>query len=247
MKAIIIDDEENARIALSVLINDHAPELRLHGVFPSLEEAHKVISKEPIDVVFLDIQMPKQSGFDLWKYFPNPSFHVVFTTAYSEYAIKAIRLSALDYLLKPVDIEELVRVVNKLKLQAKTKNIDERLEVLESNLKSSSSITQIVLPTLNALIVVKISEIVRCESDDNYTRFYLQDKTEYLVSRTLKEYETILPSHTFFRVHQSHLVNINYVKKFLRGKASAVELINCCLIPVSKDKRELFIEKLNNV
>jgi two-component system LytT family response regulator len=247
MKAIIIDDEENARISLRVLIKEHAPEIIVVADCSSLSEAFPIIKLRQPDVVFLDIQMTGESGFDLWKYFPNPFFHVVFTTAYSEYAIRAIRLSALDYLLKPIDIEELMFVVQKLKEQNSAKRLDDRISVLENNLKSSPSISQIVLPTNTELIVVKISHIIRCESDDNYTRFFLLDGTEYLVSKTLKEYQSILPCHIFFRIHQSHLINLNYVKKFIKGKTGTVEMTDKKIIPVSKDKREMFIEKLNNI
>jgi two-component system LytT family response regulator len=244
MNAIIIDDEENARIALSLLIREHTPQLSLLGCYSSLTEAHAAITEREIDVVFLDIQMPHESGFQLWKYFPRPAFHVVFTTAHQQYAIQAIRLSALDYLLKPIDIEELELVVQKLIQRTFTSQIGERLAVLEANLKNTPAISQIILPAQNSLIVVKIEDIVRCESDNNYTKIFLRDRTEHLISKTLKEYENILPASFFLRIHQSHLINLKNVKRYIKGKNNFVEMADGVQLPVSKERKDTLLEML---
>jgi len=247
LKAIIIDDEENARITLSLLIREHAPQINIVGTYSSLQDAHHAILKMKPDVVFLDVQMPGESGLTLWKYFPFPDFDVVFTTAHHQYALQAIRLSALDYLLKPIDIEELSRVVHKLFQVSSKEKINERLSVLEANMASASTISQIVLPTHNSLIVIKLSDIIRCESDSNYTRFFLLGASEYLVSKSLKEYENILPANSFLRIHQSHLINLSYVKKYIKGKIGSVELVDNTVLPVSKERKETLLAMLNSI
>jgi two-component system LytT family response regulator len=247
MNAIIIDDEENARITLSLMIREHTPHITLVGCYSSLADAHSAIAENAIDVIFLDIQMPNESGFQLWKYFPNPTFHVVFTTAHQQYAIQAIRLSALDYLLKPIDIEELELVVQKLIQRKVASQIGDRLAVLEANLKNTPAISQIILPTQNSLIVIKIEDIVRCESDNNYTRFFLRDRTEHLISKTLKEYENILPIQTFLRIHQSHLINLKYVTRYMKGKNNFVEMADGVQLPVSKERKETLLAMLGKI
>jgi two-component system LytT family response regulator len=247
MNAIIIDDEENARIALSLMIREHIPHLSVVGCYSSLAEAHSAIAENAIDVVFLDIQMPHESGFQLWKYFPQPTFHVVFTTAHQQYAIQAIRLSALDYLLKPIDIEELELVVQKLIQRIVASQIGERLAVLEANLKNTSAVSQIVLPAQNSLIVVRIDDIVRCESDNNYTKFFLRNGTEHLTSKTLKEYENILPTGTFLRIHQSHLISLKYVTRYIKGKNNFVEMTDGIKLPVSKERKDMLIDMLGKI
>jgi two-component system, LytTR family, response regulator len=247
LKAIIIDDEENARVALSVLIQEHTPEISVQGTYSSLQEANPAIIKIRPDVVFLDIQMPGESGLELWKYFPQPFFEVVFTTAFQQYAIEAIRLSAFDYLLKPIDIDELSRVVNKLMHSTPVRKIEERLEALERNISNPQAVSQIVLPTLESFIVVKIADIIRVESDDNYSRFLLFDNTTHLVSRTLKEYESLLPKPLFLRVHQSHLINLKFVKQYLKGKPGLVEMVNGEKLPVSRERKESLIDALGKI
>ena len=245
MKAIIIDDEENARITLSILIRDHIPQLVVAGSYGSLGAAREGIEQLKPDVVFLDVQMPDEWGLALWKYFPQPSFNVVFTTSYEQYALQAIRLSALDYLLKPIDIDDLNRVVEKLNNQSIVTRLDQRLAVLEENLSRTSRISQLVLPTYETLEVVKLAEIIRCESDNNYTRFFLADGKEYLISKPLKEYEALLPQEMFLRIHQSHLINLSYVTRFIKGKAAQVEMRNGTVLPVSRERKEQLVQRLS--
>jgi two-component system, LytTR family, response regulator len=247
LKAIIIDDEENARMGLSALIKQHVPSITVEGAYPSLREAKEAIVTASPDVVFLDIQMPEETGLNLWKYFPTPTFHVVFTTAYHQYAIQAIKLAAFDYLMKPIDIDELVKVTERLQHQKQSKTIEERILALESNLKQTAAISQIVLPTQESLVIVKIAEIMRAESDDNYTYFFLTNNTRHLVSKTLKEYESMLPRTIFMRIHQSHLINLKFVKRYIKGKSGFVEMTDGKQVPVSREKREALIEALSNI
>ncbi len=247
LKAILIDDEENARIALKVLIEEQTSGVSIVGMYSSLKEASSPIIALRPEVVFLDIQMPEENGLELWRYFPKPFFNVVFTTAFHQYAIQAIRLAAFDYLLKPIDIEELENVVTRLKEQRSYKNVEQRLEVLEGNMRNSNTISQIVLPTQESLEMVKLENIIRAESDDNYTYFFLADGTKLLVSKTLKEYENLLPKTVFLRIHQSHLVNLKFVKKYLKGKNGFVEMIDGQKLPVSRERRDDLIDLMGRI
>jgi two-component system LytT family response regulator len=248
LNAIIVDDEENARITLTLLIRDHIPQLNVIGSYASLKEARNAIAERKPDLVFLDVQMPDESGLSLWKYFPQPDFHVVFTTSYQQYALQAIRLSALDYLLKPIDIDDLFRVVQKLQDNSSIKRLDQRLSVLETNLaQPASSITQIVLPTHDSLLVIKLDDIVRCESDNNYTKFFLVNGIQHLISKPLKEYESVLPSEIFLRIHQSHLINLRFVLRYVRGKPGQVEMNDGSILPVSRERKEALVNRLTKM
>jgi two-component system, LytTR family, response regulator len=241
MNAVIIDDEDNARIGLELLLKKTSPEITIVGSYGTLKEAKLGIEKLNPDIVFLDVLMPQESGLNLWKYFPHPTFHVVFTTAHTQYAIQAIRLSALDYLLKPIDPNELKLVIEKIHWQAREKKIDQRLSVLEANLKEITENSKIVLPTHDSLIVVNVADIIRCQSDDVYTHIYLKDGTHYLISKILKEYEKMLPKSLFLRVHHSHIINLNLIKRYIKGITS-VELVDGSIVPVSKERKERLIE-----
>jgi two-component system LytT family response regulator len=191
--------------------------------------------------------MPDESGLELWRYFAKPAFNVVFTTAYHQYAIQAIKLAAFDYLLKPIDIDELVTVVGRLQEHQHIKSIESRLETLEFNLKSQQSPSRIVLPTSDSLMVVKIDDIVRAESDDNYTNFFLSDNSKHLVSKTLKEFESLLPKERFLRIHQSHLVHLAFIKKLVKGKPGFVQMTDGSKLPVARERRDFVIEALNRI
>jgi two-component system LytT family response regulator len=246
-RAVIIDDEENARVALAVLIEQHTTGVKIEGMYASLKEGCKMITALKPDVVFLDIQMPDESGLELWKYFPKPTFNVVFTTAYHQYAIQAIKLAAFDYLLKPIDIDELVSVVGRLQEHRHVKSIEARLETLEANLKHQHAPSRIVLPTSDSLMIVKIEDIIRAESDDNYTYFFLSDNSKHLVSKTLKEFESLLPKERFIRIHQSHLVNVDFIKKLVKGKSGFVQMADGSKLPVARERKDFVIEALGRL
>ncbi|RAV98513.1 LytR/AlgR family response regulator transcription factor [Pseudochryseolinea flava] len=247
MRAIIIDDEENARIALSVLIEQHTAGVKIEGMYPSLKEGCRMIEETKPDVVFLDIQMPDESGLELWKYFAKPFFNVVFTTAYHQYAIQAIKLAAFDYLLKPIDIDELIAVIARLQDQKNVKSIEARLEALENNLRHQQTSPRIVLPASDSLMVIKIEDVVRAESDDNYTYFFLVDGSKHLVSKTLKEFESLLPKERFLRIHQSHLVNLDFIRKLVKGKSGFAQMSDGSKLPVARERRDSVMEALSKL
>jgi two-component system LytT family response regulator len=184
--------------------------------------------------------MPHTNGFDLLKRFPNPTFSVIFTTAYNQYAIQAIKFSALDYLLKPIDVDELITAVSKV--EDKSKIDDERLNVLLKNIDTKTT-KRLALPNDGGYSMIKVEAIIRCEASDNYTTFYIKDKKPILVSRTLKEFENMLPKDSFLRVHQSHLINIDKVEEYYKTDGAYVLMEDGSTVSISRRKKEEF-EKL---
>jgi two-component system LytT family response regulator len=194
--------------------------------------------------VFLDIEMPFGNAFDLLDKLTPVNFQVIFVTAFDNYALKAFRYYALDYLLKPVDIEELKTAVKKAGERVREKNMSQKLDVFLQTLKpAKSNLQKIGLPTNDGLIFTNIEDIVRCEASGSYTIIYLQDKQKFVVSKSLKEYEDLLPEDIFCRVHHSHIVNLTYVKKYFKGRGGYIEMSDGSSIEVATRKRDEFLAK----
>ena len=187
--------------------------------------------------------MQRESGFDLLTRIKNIGFEVIFTTAHSEYAIKAFKFSAIDYLLKPIDIAELKRAIGKVDKKMNG-DISTRLQHLIQNLQPAQGNHKLALPTLDGLVFVKVSDIIYCEASSNYTEIIVQDGKKYVVSRTLKEYEDLLTGHNFYRIHNSYLINLNAIKKYIRGEGGYVVMNNDQSLTVSKRKKDGFLEKI---
>ena len=237
MRAIIIDDEIAAIENLQILLGKFCKEIEVVGTSSSANQAFEIINNENPELVFLDIEMPHVNGFELLSKFKNPSFFVIFTTAYNRYAIQAIKFSALDYLLKPIDIDELILAVSKAKEKSK---LDlNRVNVLLDNIDSKST-KRLALPNDGGYSVVKVENIIRCEASDNYTTFHIKDKKPILVSRTLKEFENLLSEKQFFRVHQSHLININKVEKYYKNDGAYVVMEDGSTVTISRRKKDEF-------
>jgi two-component system LytT family response regulator len=237
MRSIIVDDELKSRESLKILLEDFCD---------NVEEGIESISVHKPDVVFLDIQMQRETGFDLLAKIKNIDFEVIFTTAYSEYAIKAFKFSAIDYLLKPIDIEELKRALSKVERKLNG-SFSQRLEQLIQNLKPATPQNfKLALPTSDGLVFIKIDQILYCEASSNYTEIYCDDGKKYIVSRTLKEYEDILTEHNFFRIHNSHLINLSCIKKYVRGDGGYVIMNNDAALDVSKRKKEAFLTRMGH-
>jgi two-component system, LytTR family, response regulator len=237
-KAIIVDDEVKSRESLKILVEDFCEGLEVKALCQNVREAIDAIETVKPDVVFLDIHLQRESGFDLLTSLKTFNFAVIFTTAYSEYAIKAFKFSAIDYLLKPIDIEELRNAIKKLEKRGSS-NIEERINHLIQNLgQHGGENFKLALPTSDGLIFVKVSEILYCEASSNYTEVYMSDNKKHLVSRTLKEYEDILSEQNFFRIHNSYLINLNRIKKYVRGEGGYVVMNNDISLDVSKRKKE---------
>jgi len=243
LKALIVDDEPKARENLQILLHDFVEGVTVVGLCENIAEATEAVRLHSPDVVFLDIQLQRETGFDLLTKLKEINFEVIFTTAYTEYAIKAFKFSAIDYLLKPIDIEELRKAVGRVEKRV-SNNMTGRLTQLVQNLKQGSNENyKIALPTLEGLVFVKISDILYCEASSNYTQIFTADE-KYLVSKTLKEYDDLLSDHNFFRIHNSYLININSIKKYVKGEGGYVVLNNDTSLDVSKRKKEAFLNKI---
>jgi two-component system LytT family response regulator len=246
MKAVIIDDEKRTRELIAKMIESFGLGIQTFPIGESVESGLKAIETINPDLVFLDIQMPDGTGFELLKMIPQKNFEVIFITAHEEFAIKAIKFSALDYILKPIDPEDLRQAVLKAVNSIDHKREESQFEALQLNMQPSQK-RRLVLKTQESVHVVDLDKIVRCEADRNYTSFYLVEGRKILVSKTLKEYETLLTSYNFFRVQQSHLINLDFVDRYDKGNGGAVIMKDGSELPLSSSKRELFFKILENL
>lgn len=248
IRTIIVDDEEKSRITLKNLITKHCPSLEIADLCDSVASAVVSIAKNAPDLVFLDIEMPFENGFTLFEKIKNPSFQVIFTTAYDQYAIKAIKFSALDYLLKPVDVEDLKSAIAKCveKRKSNTNHSDE-YEMLLSALKLKSKSAKIAVPTFDGLQMIHANDIVKCVADESYTHITLTNGTKLVVSRILKEFEDLLSDFNFFRVHNSSLINLTHVKKYVKGDGGYVLMSDDETVEVSRRKKNELLQRLTLV
>jgi two-component system, LytTR family, response regulator len=246
ISAVIIDDELNARKALLNLIELYCPEVNVVGEAIDVAGGLHAISTLNPQLVFLDIKMPDGTGFDLLKRIDHSQFKVVFVTAYDQFAIHAIKMSAVDYLLKPINPKELQESVKKvLEMSMLDDNMKVKLAVLEENLLlSQHQNRKIILNTSSNLHVVSINNIIRCEADENYTRVVTTDEQSIMVSKTLKEFDDLLSPFGFCRVHQSHLVNLQMIISYEKGNSGMILMKNKDKIPVSGRRKEFFIRAL---
>lgn len=246
--AIIVDDEQKGRESLKLLINEYCPKVEILALSSNVSDAYNNIMKLNPDLVFLDIQMKDETGFDLLKKFDKVGFEVIITTAHSNYATTAIKYSAIDYLLKPIDVAELQDAVARVEEKKNTPDILQRLGNLIENVKVSSvEEYKLAIPSSDGLMFIKASDIVYCEAEGNYTTFNLKNGKKYIVSKTLKEYENILNYHQFFRIHHSYLVNLKEIVKYTRGEGGFVTMSNGINLDVSKRKKESFLERISSV
>lgn len=245
MNCVIVDDEKSNIENLSLLLNRYVNNINIVGTAQNTDEAIALIDKLQPDLVFLDIEMPGRNGFEVLKAFNKPPFDVIFVTAYDQYGIKAIKFSALDYLLKPIDVEELKQAIEKAAARLLQKKDNHSIGNLLSFLKQEhNSNPRIALPGTNEIRYVNISEVVRCESSNNYTFVYLTGGEKILVSRSLKEFADLLASYHFIRTHQSHLVNAGFVKSYLREDGGTVLMKDHTRIPVSRQNRDIVKQQL---
>ena len=241
---VIIDDEQAAQITLMRFLQMHCPDVNIIGTANGVEEGLKLLTNKKVDLVFLDIKMNDGTGFDLLKKLPELNFNLVFTTAYDEYALKAFKYSAIDYLLKPIDPLELIDAVGKVK-QTNNENtntaqsVDSMFELYQDN-----KFDKIAIPSVDEFHFVRISEIVRCEASSNYTIIYLASGKKIVAPKTLKEFEELLASEGFFRVHQSHLINLSHIQQFMKTK-NKIRMVDNSEVEVSRRKKTLFMELIN--
>ena len=240
IRAIIVDDEENNRENLNSLIQEYCKDVEVVGFADSVDTAFKLIRSQDPDLVFLDIKMPKKDGFKLLESLNEINFEVIIVTAYNQYAIKAIKFCAVDYLLKPIDIVELTNAVENVSQRINQKLENDRLRQL-TNFFNNNAPRKIGLASQQRVDFVEISEICRCESDDNYTHFFLDNGKKMTVSKTLKEFEELLVDYGFIRVHQSHLVNSSHIKSYQKSDGGYIIMNDGSVISISRTKRNEII------
>ncbi len=244
---IIIDDEPGNIITLSEVIKEYCPRIKIEGSAPDPVKGYDLIQRKDPDIVFLDIEMPYGNAFDLLDKIAPVRFEVIFVTAFDNYAIKAIRYAALDYILKPINIEEIKVVVRKAIGILEERSVNTRINSLLSNFKTEgASVQKIGLPTVEGLQFEDISNIMYLQAEGSYTNVYIKGKKKEIVSKNLKEFENILPTSLFCRVHHSHIININFVKKYFKGRGGYIEMENGTNIEVSVRKKNDFFEKFKH-
>lgn len=246
-KAIIVDDELGARESLSKMLEKNCKNIEVVAKADNMMNAFIEITNHQPDLVFLDIEMPNGNAFDLLEKFKEINFNIIFVTAYDHYAIKAIKFSAIDYILKPVDPEELISAVSRFESQHETKNsLDKKFKTLLSNVKPENKLKKVGIPDGDGLIFINLADIIRCDSDGNYTYFLLTSGKKIVASRTLGEYEQMFAEDNFFRVHRSHLINLEHVKKYIKGEGGYVVMSDNSQVEVSRRNKNEFLEKLSH-
>lgn len=245
LKAVMIDDDESNLSSLTEKLNRHCPQVEIIARCSNAAEGiHAIDSLRP-DIVFLDIEMPVMNGFVMLQHLSFKDFELIFVTAYDHYAIEAIRYSALDYLVKPVAIDELKNAVAKSAAKHSLKDRGLQLELLLEYLDKKRP-RRITIPTSDGLQFIDIENIVYLEASNNYTNVHLADQQKYLVTRTLKDFEQILPGETFLRIHHSTIINRNFIEKYIRGEGGQVMMRNGVVLDVSKRKKVEFLEAIGN-
>lgn len=239
LRAIIVEDELASRQALSNYLSKYCPDVELLEAVGSVKEGIESIQKHDPNLVFLDVEMPYGNAFDLLDAIDEINFETIFVTAFSHYAMKALNVSASYYLLKPINIDELIVAVDKVKENLKEESIPNHTRILVENIHhQQKQNNKIVLPLLDGFEVIRVKEIIRCKAEDNYTCFYLENGSKRLISKTLKVYEELLKEFDFIRVHKSHLVNYHHIVKYQKGKGGELHLTDGSRVDVAPARKK---------
>jgi two-component system LytT family response regulator len=245
INTILIDDEENSLSSLEILLSSHCPSVHIIDKCKSVQEGFTSITNKHPDLIFLDIEMPVLSGFELLEQIKDYPLSVIFTTAFHQYAIKAIRYSALDYLLKPVDPKELVQAVQRFVTQGYKPKSDQFQFLIDKLSQKEHTNKKIAIPNMEGFKLISVDDIVSCSADDNYTHINLKNQTKIMASRTLKEVQYLLSDYeSFLRVHHSFLINLNEVSQYIRGEGGYVIMNDGSHINVSRNKKEVLLKYL---
>jgi two-component system, LytTR family, response regulator len=247
LKAIIIDDEASSRNSLRQKLANHCVEVEVIDECENGELGIRSIESLDADIVFLDVEMPRMNGFTMLQQLKKKNFEVIFTTAYDHYAVKAIRFSALDYLVKPVEVEELKASVERARIKKENGNGNERLETLLYNLVNQKSLdNRLAIPSQEGLQFITLSDIIYLEAQSSYSIIYTMDGAKIIVSKTLKDFEELLPHSIFLRIHHSYVINKNRITKYIRGEGGQVIMSNGKMLDVSRRKKEEFLNALKS-
>ncbi|MES2808382.1 MAG: LytTR family DNA-binding domain-containing protein [Bacteroidota bacterium] len=239
MRAIIVDDEVANIENLAALLNKHCPGVAVVASATNNADAAALMQLHQPDLLLLDIQLKDDTGFNLLRMLPQKTFEIIFVTAFDQYGVQAIKFAALDYLLKPIDIDELIAAINKADIKSRDKHQNQQLDFLLANIrKEDKQPLKIALPQQKEIRYVPVTDIIRCEADNVYTFFYLQNGERILVSKSLKEFAGLLEPNGFFRAHQTHLVNVTAIKSWLKEDGGTLQLNNGDKIPVSRPNRD---------
>lgn len=244
IKAIIIDDEPLCCQSLELLLQENCPQVSVIGIYNNGLAGLEALKHTPVDLVFLDVEMPRMSGFEMLKQLGSFEFKLIFTTSYDKYALHALRISAIDYLLKPVDRRELIGAVAKAEAASGLTNKQQLQLLLEKIHHPSKPVQKIALPSVEGLTMVPVENILYCESSDNYCYIFLKSGRKMLTTRSLKDMEELLEEHAFTRVHRSYVVNLNEIEKYVRGDGGYLIMTDGQMIDVSRSKKEELLKKL---
>lgn len=245
IRSVIIDDIDNARLALADDLKTHCPDVVVLGEANSVKTGIDLIKKSKPDIVFLDIELEDGTGFDILEHFDKITFKTIFVTGFDSYGIKAIKFSALDYLLKPVDPDDLVKAIKRYKESEVQPDVKANIDFLLENIRGiKPGFKHIALNSADKVNMVNIDDIIRCESQSNYTMFYIKGGEQILVTKSLKEYENLLEEYSFVRVHHSHLINLNYLKEFVKIDGGYAVMTDKSTVPVSVRKRDNLLREL---
>ncbi len=248
INTIIIDDEKKSRETLIEILKLHCKKVSVVAQAEDIKSGIDAITRYEPDLVLLDVKMPDGTGFDLLQELGTIAFKVIFITGFEEYAIKAFKFSALDYIIKPIDPDELTAAINRVEKSYDNENLSGKLSTFLTNIDNiTKEVKKIVLKTSENIYVINVQDIIRCESDRNYTRFYFNDGKKLLVSITLKEYDELLNGYGFYRVHQSHLVNLNYISHYEKGDGGSIIMKDGSSVAVSIRKKENLLSLLDRL
>jgi two-component system LytT family response regulator len=246
MNVIIVDDEASVRNSISRVLRELDPGIKIIAEGSNVEEGYNAVINNKTDLLFLDVEMPDGSGFDLINRLIPVDFKVVFITGHQEYALKAIKMSALDFILKPFGEEDISNAVRKAREAINREQEHAKFRILQENMEGRRVLKRVVLPTADNIHLVSVSDIVRAEADSNYTIFLKDDGQKIMVSRTIKEFDLLLCESGMIRVHQSHLVNLAYIDKFVKKDGGYLMLKDGSAIPVSKNLRKNVMDAIND-
>jgi len=246
MKAVIIDDEPAVGNTISSILKKNFSDIVVSAKAGSVAEGLTAIMEHKPEIVFLDVELPDGTGFDIIKQVSSVTFRIIFITGHREYALDAIKVSALDYILKPIDNEELIAAINKARELIDHEEEQLKLSALKDNIKERKVLKRIILRTSDALQLISISDIIRAEAESNYTHFYLTGGKHIMVSRTIKEYDAMLSGSGLIRVHQSHLVNIGFIDKFLKRDGGHLKLKDGSIVPVSPNLKQKVLQTISD-